>query len=73
MGASKRGWTTWLVGAVVPDRVFAITPIVLDLLNFVENLHHQYRDYGGWSFIMKDYYDADYLAHIDDPNMDMLS
>ena len=32
-GASKRGWTTWLMGAVDPKRVVAIVPIVLDAVN----------------------------------------
>lgn len=35
-GASKRGWTTWLVGAVDTTRVMAIVPIVLDAINFVK-------------------------------------
>jgi PhoPQ-activated pathogenicity-related protein len=35
-GASKRGWTTWLVGAVDPVRVAVIVPIVLDALNFIQ-------------------------------------
>ena len=34
LGGSKRGWTTWLVGAVDPERVKMIAPIVLDCLNF---------------------------------------
>jgi PhoPQ-activated pathogenicity-related protein len=42
-GASKRGWTTWLVGAVDPKRVMVIAPVVLDAINFVEVEHHQYR------------------------------
>ena len=35
-GASKRGWTTWDVGAVdQTGRVTAIAPVVLDAVNFV--------------------------------------
>lgn len=40
-GASKRGWTTWLTGAV-DSRVKAISPIVFDALN----LHQQLPEYG---------------------------
>ena len=31
----QRGWTTWTIGAV-DERVVAIAPIVMDLLNMVE-------------------------------------
>jgi len=72
-GASKRGWTTWLVAAVIPDRVHAAIPIVLDMLNFIENIHHMYRNYNGWTWAMKDYTEVDYCAHIDDPNNQILS
>lgn len=33
-GISKRGWTTWLLGAVDRTRVVAIAPIVFDIVNF---------------------------------------
>ena len=68
-GASKRGWTTWLVGAVDPARVVAIVPIVLDAINFVEVEHHQFRSYGGWSFALQDYTDLNLTERFDDPNM----
>ena len=71
-GASKRGWTTWLVGAVDPVRVKAIIPIVLDAINFVAVEHHQWRSYGGWSFALQDYYDLNITARFDDPNMKKL-
>ena len=45
-GASKRGWATWLVGAVDP-RVMAIVPVVMDELNFLDNIKHHYRSLGG--------------------------
>ena len=50
-GASKRGWTTWLVGAV-DKRVQALIPIVLDAINFVAVEKHQWRSYGGWAYAL---------------------
>jgi len=72
-GASKRGWTTWLVGAVDPNRTVAIAPIVLDALNFINFAHHQYKSYNGWSFALADYYDMNITSRFDDPNMLLLS
>ena len=72
-GASKRGWTTWLVGAVDPKRVVAIVPIVLDAINFVTVEHHEYRSYGGWSYALQDYIDMNITERLDDPNMLLLS
>lgn len=56
-GASKRGWTTWLVGAVdyKPPRVIAIVPFVLDALNFGHFIHRQWMSYHGFSFVLKPY------------------
>ena len=54
-GASKRGWTSWLVAACDPVRVQAVVPIVFDELNFTANIHHHWRAYGGWSFALTDY------------------
>lgn len=68
-GASKRGWTTWLVGAVDPNRVKAIVPVVLDAINFVTVEHHEYRSYGGWSYALQDYVDMNITSRFDDPNM----
>jgi len=70
-GASKRGWTTWTVGAV-DKRVIAIVPVVMDLLNFSKNVHHMMRAYGGWTFAFKDYYALNLTARFDDPNMPLL-
>jgi len=71
-GASKRGWTTWLTGAVDP-RVIAIIPIVMDALNFIENVHHFWRAYGGWSFALKDYYVMNFTREIDLPNTALMA
>ena len=71
-GASKRGWTTWLVGAVDPSRVMLIVPVVLDAINFVDVMHHQYRSYNGWSFALQDYLDMSIMQRLDTPNMKKL-
>jgi PhoPQ-activated pathogenicity-related protein len=71
-GASKRGWTTWLMGAVDPARCVAIVPIVLDAINFVANEHHEWRSYNGWSWALSDYYEMNLTARFDDPNMLLL-
>ena len=53
-GASKRGWTTWTT-AVADDRVIAIAPIVIDLLNIVPSFQHHWQTYGEWSPAVEDY------------------
>lgn len=53
-GGSKRGWTTWLTGAV-DDRVMAIVPIVIDVLNVVPSMEHHYAAYGFWAPAVGDY------------------
>ena len=70
-GASKRGWTTWLVGAV-DKRVLAIAPIVLDAVNVVAFAHRQWRMYGAWSFALQDYYKMNITAQWDNPAMTKL-
>jgi hypothetical protein len=70
-GASKRGWTTWTVAAV-DTRVKAQAPIVMDELNFIKNIHHHYRAYGGWSFVLEDYYVMNFTMYLDDPRTQMI-
>jgi len=45
-GASKRGWTTWLTGAV-DDRAIAIAPMVIDMLNMSQHTKLQRESFGG--------------------------
>ena len=53
-GGSKRGWTTWLVGAV-DKRVIAIMPTVIDALNSEAITRHHFEAYGFFSPALQDY------------------
>src|SRR5882724_8835661 len=52
-GASKRGWTTWLTGAVDP-RVTAIAPMVIDMLNMKVQTQWAQKVYGKQSDQIRD-------------------
>lgn len=54
-GASKRGWTTWLSGAIDDKRVKAIGPMVIDMLNMPKSLSYQLETYGEYSDQIEDY------------------
>jgi len=53
-GGSKRGWTTWLTGAV-DKRVVAIVPIVIDVVNTIPSMEHHLAAYGFWAPAVGDY------------------
>lgn len=53
-GASKRGWTTWLTGAI-DKRVKAIAPMVIDILNMPVSLEYQIETWGDYSIEIQDY------------------
>ncbi len=55
-GASKRGWTTWLVSAIDP-RVEGLAPMVIDTLKMDAQLKHQQQTYGSLSPRIHDYTD----------------
>jgi PhoPQ-activated pathogenicity-related protein len=61
-GGSKRGWTTWLVGAV-DKRVIAIMPTVIDALNSEAITRHHYEAYGFFSTALKDYVNHGLFPH----------
>jgi PhoPQ-activated pathogenicity-related protein len=65
-GASKRGWTTWLTGAVDP-RVRAIVPMVIDVLNMPVHLDHQLAAWGEYSEQIRDYTDRGIFQVLDTP------
>lgn len=61
-GASKRGWTTWLVGAV-DERVIGIMPMVIDALNSEEITKHHFEVLGFFAPSLQDYVDHGLFPH----------
>lgn len=55
-GASKRGWTAWYT-AIFDDRVKAVAPAVIDLLNMTHSFQHHWQAYGEWSPAIREYED----------------
>ncbi len=53
-GGSKRGWTAWTTAAV-DDRVVAVMPFVIDVLNAERSMEHHFRSYGFWAPALGDY------------------
>lgn len=70
-GGSKRGWVTWLTGAVDP-RVVAIIPIVIDVINFDTSFRHQYAAYGFWPPAIHDYVDHKIVNRLGTPEAGLL-
>ena len=67
-GASKRGWTTWLVGAV-DERVSAIIPLVIDALNTNALARHHYEVLGFFAPALADYVHHGLIPHMEgDPD-----
>jgi PhoPQ-activated pathogenicity-related protein len=67
-GASKRGWTTWLSGAV-DKRVVGIAPMVIDMLNMKVQTQWAQKVYGKQSEQIRDYTNLNLVDKMDDPRM----
>ncbi|MCA9039964.1 MAG: PhoPQ-activated pathogenicity-related family protein [Planctomycetaceae bacterium] len=70
-GASKRGWTTWLTGAV-DNRVVGIIPIVIDVLNAQVSMLHHFEVYGFWAPTIGDYVQHKIMERMNEPRMHQL-
>ena len=71
-GASKRGWISWLYGAVSQtcqscSNVVAIAPIEPIVPDLIKELHRQWQSYGAWTFAFSDYVEANITVDFDSP------
>jgi len=66
-GASKRGWTTWMVGGMDDPRVVGIVPIVAPVANLVPQINEMWQSYGNWSFALEPYLEMDLMGWLNLP------
>lgn len=65
-GASKRGWTTWLTAAV-DQRVCALAPSVIDVLNMAAQMRQQRKSYGAFSNKITPYTSREIMSRLETP------
>ncbi len=71
-GASKRGWTTWLTGAS-DERVEAIGPMVIDVLNMPVSLDYHIKAWNEYSEQINDYVKLEIPQTVNTPDGDALT
>jgi len=71
-GASKRGWTTWLVGASRDPRVTALAPMVIDFLNFPKQNRHQMATFGKYSEMIEAYSSTGLVGKMQEPGAPLI-
>lgn len=74
-GASKRGWTTWILAAydqAHEKRVVGAVPMVESFLNMRKQFHSWWQSVGGWSFALEDYYAMNFTQNFDTPVADRM-
>jgi len=67
LGGSKRGWTSWLTAAV-DERVKAIAPASIDMLNLGRQFRHHWEAYGFFAPALNDYVEFDLPCRAQTPN-----
>ncbi|MBX3423436.1 MAG: PhoPQ-activated pathogenicity-related family protein [Pirellulaceae bacterium] len=67
-GGSKRGWTTWLTGAV-DSRVVGIAPIVIDVVNADKSMRHHFAAYGFWAPAVGNYVQHNVMQRMGHPRL----
>ena len=65
-GGSKRGWTAWLTAAM-DDRVIAVAPIVIDVLNVADSMRHHFAAYGFYAPSISNYVENGFMQQWENP------
>ena len=68
-GGSKRGWTAWLTAAM-DDRVVAVAPIVIDVVNIKPSMQHHFAAYGFWAPSIGNYVEHGIMTQWQNPRLD---
>jgi PhoPQ-activated pathogenicity-related protein len=68
-GGETQGMIAWLLACTDP-RVKFLIPLSSSLVNIVENLHTHHQTLGGWSWVLREFWDLNIFAELDTPLFD---